>query len=632
MLARPSRPLSNLLAGILMLTSAVEIARAEADPSEPIRYTVRFPAPQTHYLEVEASIPTGGGAEVEVMMAVWTPGSYLVREFARQVEGMSARSPEGQPLRVEKSRKNRWKVQTGGAGRVTLAYRVYCRELSVRTNYVDSQFALLNGAPTFVTLVGGAKRAHEIEVVPPPGWLTSITGLPDQPGGKPHRFVAGDFDTVVDSPILVGNPAVYEFEVDGKKHYLVNEGEGGVWDGPKSARDVEAIVRTQKAFWGQLPYEKYVFFNLLVEAGGGLEHKNSTVLMASRWGTRTRKAYLSWLSLVSHEFFHTWNVKRLRPVELGPFDYENEVPTRTLWVAEGITEYYGKLLVHRAGLSSLEEVLAGDPPSAPDKPSSDIEVLQDTPGRLVLPLESASYDAWIKFYRPDENSANTGVSYYTKGAVVAFLLDAKVRKATDGKKSLDDVMRLAYDRFSGERGFSSAEFRAVAQEVAGADFSDWFVRALETTDELDYDEALEWFGLRFRNRDGGKGPEKAAGSDAEGKAEKPPRAWLGLVTRNEDGRLVVAQVRRGTPGFDAGFNVGDEILAIGEFRVRPDQWSARMDQYRPNESASILVARRDRLQRLDAVFGEEPRKTWALEVSPDAGPEAKARREAWLAP
>ena len=339
--------------------------------------------------------------------------------------------------------------------------------MSVQGNWVDGSFALLNGAATFLTLAGSEPRPHEVSLVLPPDWRTSMTGLAEAPGRKPHHYMAPDFDTLVDSPIYAGNPAIYEFQVDGVPHYLVNEGEGGLWDGPRSARDVEAIVRVQKTFWGFLPYEKYVFFNLLTETGGGLEHKNSTVLMASRWATRTRSSYLAWLNLVSHEFFHTWNVKRLRPVELGPFDYENEVYTPSLWVAEGITSYYDRLLVRRAGLCTVEEYLAGDPPSPgsdSDKTTNDIERLQTTPGRLVQPLEASSFEAWIKFYRRDENTPNTGISYYVKGAVVAFLLDARIRRATSGKKSLDDVMRLAYERYSGPRGFTAP---AVPRHRAG---------------------------------------------------------------------------------------------------------------------------------------------------------------------
>jgi predicted metalloprotease with PDZ domain len=593
-----------------------------AESAEPIRYLLRFPAPQTHYVEVEARVPTGGSPEVELMMAVWTPGSYLVREYARHLEDISAQGPDGKPLTLAKVRKNRWRVQTAGAAEVIVSYRIYARTMSVQGNWVDSSFALLNGAGTFLTVSGSTPRPHEVALVLPEAWKTSITGLPAASDRRPHHYVAADFDTLVDSPIYAGNPAIYEFQVDGVPHYLVNEGEGGLWDGPRSARDVEAIVRAQKAFWGSLPYEKYVFFNMLTESGGGLEHKNSTVLMASRWATRTRSGYLSWLNLVSHEFFHTWNVKRMRPVELGPFDYENEVYTPSLWVAEGITSYYDRLLVRRAGLCSIDEYLAGDPPtpgSDTDKTTNDIERLQTTPGRLVQPLEASSFDAWIKFYRRDENTPNTGTSYYVKGAVVAFLLDSKIRKATGGKKSLDDVMRLAYARYSGPSGFTAEQFRAAAQEVAGIDLSSWFRKVLETTEELDYAELLDWFGLRF-----------AKDEKKNGNASKPPKAWLGLVTKNEEGRLMVNQVKRGTPGHEAGFNVGDEILAIGDDRIHPDQWSKRMEFFRPGEKVSILISRRDRLRRIDATFGQEPSREWTLEANPEASAGQKGHRKEWI--
>jgi predicted metalloprotease with PDZ domain len=325
---------------------------------------------------------------------------------------------------------------------------------------------------------------------------------------------------------------------------------------------------------------------------------------------------------VSHEYFHTWNVKRMRPVELGPFDYESETYTPSLWVAEGITSYYDRLLVRRAGLCSVDEYLAGDPPAAnsdSDKPTNDIERLQTTPGRLVQPLEASSFDAWIKFYRRDENTPNTGTSYYVKGAVVGFLLDAKIRRATQGKKSLDDVMRQAYERYSGPKGFTAEQFRSTAQEVAGIDLSAWFRAVLETTGELDYTEALEWFGLRF-----------AKDEKKNQNASKPPKAWLGLVTKNEEGRLMVSQVKRGTPGYEAGFNVGDEILAIGDHRVPADQWSKRMEYFTAGEKVSILISRRDRLQLLDATFGQEPIRQWSLEANPDATPAQKEHRKVWI--
>jgi predicted metalloprotease with PDZ domain len=596
---------------ILLMTHSLSvdaqpIAAGARQGAEPIRYTVSFPQPHTHYLEVSAVVPTSGRGSIEMMMAVWTPGSYLVREYSRHVEGVAASTSSGRTATVEKTDKNRWRITTGGAPSVTVSYRVYGREMSVRTNWVEAGFALINGAPTFLTLADSAARPHEVVLNPAAGWRRSFTGLPALDGGE-HRYRAPDFDTLVDSPILLGNPAVYEFSVDGKPHYLVNEGESGVFDGARAARDFEAIVREQRRFWGPLPYDKYVLLNLITEASGGLEHRNSTVLMTSRWATRTRRPYLSWLELASHELFHVWNVKRLRPVELGPFDYENENHTRSLWMAEGVTDYLAELLVHRADLSTNDEYL--------DSLSTKIEELQTTPGREVQSAELASFDAWIRYYRPDENSPNVSISYYTKGAVVAFLLDAKIRTATGGVKSLDDVMRAAYAKYSGPRGFTPDEFRRVAEEVAGTSLQAFWDSAIEGTSELDYSEALETFGLRFR---------AAPGTDG--------RPWLGVTTRNDGGRLLVSQVRRETPAMAAGLNVDDEILAIDDFRVRADQLATRLDQYKPGDKVAFLVARRDRLLRLDVTLGAESPRAWRLEVDPAATDAQKARLGEWLRP
>jgi predicted metalloprotease with PDZ domain len=580
---------------------------AATPATEAVRYTLSFPAPQTNYVQVDASFPTGGKPSIEIMMPVWTPGSYLVREYERNVEDLVAKSDGGRALTLTKTRKNRWRVETGGAPRIAVSYRVYSREMSVRNNWVESKFAMLNGAQTFLTLVEPrVARAHDVTLTLPAAWKTSITGLPDAPDGAPHHYVAPDFDTLVDCPIVAGNPTIHTFDVSGKKHYLVDEGELGAFDGARAAQDVEKIVRAAEKLWGSLPYDKYVFFNMLTEAGGGLEHKSSTMLMASRFAMSTRPRYLGWLKLVSHEYFHAWNVKRLRPVELGPFDYENEVYTTGLWVAEGLTDYYADLQVRRAGLQSAEEYLADV--------SGIIRSLQTTPGRLEQPVEMSSYDAWIKAYRSDEHSVNTAISYYTKGAVLGFLLDAKIRTATNGAKSLDDAMRLAFSRYSGPKGYTAAEFRKTIEEAAGTSFGGWWQTALESTAELDYTEALDWFGLRFA-----PAPERPADE----------RGWLGLGTRTETGRLLVSQVRRGTPGFDAGFNLDDEILAINDLRVRPDQLPARMEQYHPGDKASVLIARRDELMRLEATFGREPDDLWRVQVRPDVTPAQQQRVSAW---
>jgi len=590
---------------ILMMHAAA--ADAQTAP-EPIKYTLSFPAPQTHYVEVTAAVPTGRRADVELMMAVWTPGSYLVREYARNVESVTASGPDGRALDVDKSKKNHWRIATGGAPAITVKYRIYCREMSVRTNWVESDFALLNGAPTFITLADLAPRPHEVVINPASGWKRSITALPAMPGGE-HRYRAPDYDTLVDSPIVVGNPAVYDFEVDGKKHSLVNVGEGGVFDGARAAKDLEAIVKEDRRLWGMLPYDRYVFFNMITESGGGLEHKNSTVLMTNRWSTRTRRAYLAWLQLASHEYFHAWNIKRLRPAELGPFDYENENTTRSLWIAEGFTDYYADLQVQRAGLQTRDEYL--------EDLSNTIELLQTTPGRLVQSAEMASFDAWIKYYRPDENTNNTSISYYTKGTVIAFLLDAKIRKATGGAKSLDEVMRLAYQRFSGPKGYTPEQFRAVAEEVAGTSLKAFWESAVEGTSELDYSEALATYGLRFKTA-------------APSSADRTPKPWLGITTRTDNGRLLISQAQRDSPADIAGLNVDDEILAIDDFRVRADRLENRLEQYKSGDKVTFLVARREQLVRIPVTFGSEPAKAWRLDVSPAATEALRRMLDGWL--
>lgn len=599
------------LAFVVVMLSAAAPVLPHAQPAgtrEAIRYVVRFPAPQTNYLEVEARVPTDGRPAIEMMMAVWTPGSYLVREYQRNVEGVTA-TAAGQPLAVHKTTKNRWRIVTGGAREITFGYRVFSHEMTVRTNWVDADFALINGAPTFMTIAGDTEpRPHDVTLQLPPTWQLSVSGLPGHPRAPgPNNYQARDFDTLVDSPIVAGRDlALHQFTVGGKPHLLVNVGEGGVFDGASAARDLERIVQAQEKFWGSLPDDKYVFFNLLVGASGGLEHRNSTVLMASRWAQGRRSSWVDWLSLASHEYFHLWNIKRLRPIELGPFDYEREVYSRSLWIAEGVTDYYADLLVRRAGLTTPDEYLA--------LLSSSIRTLQTTPGRLTQTAAMASFDAWIKHYRSDENSVNSAISYYTKGAVLGFLLDAQVRAATNGGTSLDDVMRLAYARYSGEKGFTPEQFRQTASEIANVDLGPWFTRSLETTEELEYGPALDWFGLEFR--------QPYAGLDSRG--------WLGAKTKIDAGRLLVENVPRGTPALDAGLNPGDEIVAIDDFRVLPDQLEKRLESYKPGQRVTLVVARREELKRLTVTLGDESPDRWALGQRANASAEQRARLSAWL--
>jgi predicted metalloprotease with PDZ domain len=584
--------------------------------ADPIKYTLRFPAPHTHYVEVGAAFPTDGQPEIELFMAVWTPGSYLIREYARHVEGIAARGAGGETLSLQKSAKNRWRITTAGTKTVVVTYRVYGREMTVRNNWIESGFAMINGAPTFLSLVEHdrgsadsrpAARPHEVRIELAPGWKTSATALPPL-AGQAHAYVAEDFDTLVDSPIVLGTSLQREFSVGGTKHAVVFEGDTAFVDVDRAAADTRRIVEAAgRLMGGRFDYPHYHALTMLVDAGGGLEHKNSFLIMASRFVTRTRRAYVGYLSLVAHEHFHAWNGKRLRPMELGPFDYEREAHTQALWVVEGFTDYYTALIVRRAGVSTRDEFF--------EDLSGHIEALQTTPGRRVTSVAMSSYDAWIKQYRPDENTPNTTVSYYPKGAVIAFLLDALLRRHTNGTRSLDDGMRLAYEKHAGAAGYALDQFYDVMSEVAGVDLHPWFGAIAEGTEEFDYLEALDWFGLRFRPADPGS-----------------QRSSIGAATKVDGGRLIISQVRRDTPAHGAGVNVDDAILAIDDVRVRPDGLAARLEQYAPGDRVTMLVARRDRLLHLDLTLGLEPGPAWRLEQAPGATEEQRRHLSDWIGP
>lgn len=614
---------------------AIELEALEG--GDRVQYTLRFTDRAQHYADVEAVFPAGED-ELVIAMAVWTPGSYLVREYSKHVEALTASTPGGEPVAVVKIAKNRWRVASAGASHVVVRYRLYGRILSVRTNFIADDVAVLNGAPTFMAIVkdapGGAAgqesgaseifqaQVFDVTIELPEAWKHSVTALDPHPGGAPHRYVADDFDTLVDSPIVLGNPTLHDFEIEGVAHQLANFGAGPHWDDDRSAKDLAALARAQVEFWQEIPYPRYIFLNVLQwnhSRGSGLEHKNSTLVTSGRFITRKRKDYHRWLGLMSHEFFHTWNVKRLRPAELGPFDYENERHTRSLWVAEGITSYYDNLFLRRAGLVDDKTYL--------EMLSKEIEALQTIPGRKVQSLADSSFDTWIKFYRQDENSDNTQVSYYNKGAVVGFLLDAEIRRLTLGQRSLDDVMRLAYQRHSGERGFTPEQFRAIASEVARQPLDEFFARAVDGTDELDYGPALEHLGLRFvsadkdKDKDGGSGDARGDGKDDE----KP--GYLGV---DVGGDGVIQSVSRETPAHDAGLNADDEILAIDEYRIAPGELSSALERLRPGEEVSILVARRGLLTRIPVTLGERPKKTWKLEADARAAQQTVRHRTRWL--
>jgi predicted metalloprotease with PDZ domain len=626
----------------VLLIAIVFLSLSSALPAQQpsLKYVVSFADRANHKIAVKMMIPAPTKDSFELMMATWTPGSYLIREYARQVDQVTPATGSDPAVTVQKSSKNRWLVKCVRGKDVELVYDVYCREMSVRSNWVDSDMAVLCGAAFILTVSNPdpspAAVEHHVQFQMPPEWARSVTSL-SLIEGQQHTYKAASFDELADSPIICGNPVLQDFDAGGSSHVLASMGDASLWNTAQAAADVQKIVAQQQKFWGTVPYRKYSFLNVICESSGGLEHDNSTLVMTSRWNFRDKEKYEDWLSLMSHEFFHTWNIRRLRPVNLSPYDYERENYTRSLWIAEGVTSYYEDLMLVRAGLIDEAAYLK--------RLSKQIEKLQTTPGRLEQSLAESSFDTWIKFYRPDENSSNSRVSYYVKGAVVGFLLDARIREVTNDAKSLDDVMRLLYQRHSGPTGYSDAQFLAMVSEVAGTDMTAWLAQHVETTDELKYEPALNWLGLQFPSDENaaelkdGEIPappadpashKKTDGTLAKKEGPSKTPVWVGAQTSEASGSIVATGVTQGTPAYAAGLNVDDEIVGINQYRANPKSWKDQLAQIGVGHTIKLLISRRGELRTIELKLEEEPKVKWALKTLPKASDEQKTRLKKWL--
>ena len=539
-----------------------------------INYTVSMSKPATHLLEVEMRLSSTAMPEkAELKMPVWTPGSYLIREYARNVESFSAADGGGKTLTWRKINKNTWQIDAKGVGEIVVKYNVYANELTVRTNELNSDHAFFNNAATLMFPKDNLKTPSTLKIVPFGDWKIA-TGLP-KVDGQTNTFRAENFDILYDSPFEVGDFAETSFNVQGKTHRFVIEG-GGNYNLEKIAADTAKIVEQAYKIFGELPYNDYTFI-LNTRGGGGLEHLNSTALQFNRFGFTTR--YKDFLTLVAHEYFHAWNVKRIRPDALGPFDYENENYTRLLWVAEGGTAYYEGVLVTRAGLISDEDFLAGK--------AAAMQALQNRPGRFETSLEDASFDAWIKYYRPDENAVNNQISYYDKGEIVNFLLDLEIRQASNGAKSLDDVMRFLYtDFYKKNRNYTPEDYQKTAEMMAGKSLDDFFAKYVRGTQDIDYNAVLNGLGLQL----------------ATGES-KNKTAYLGATLRQDGEKLIVAAVPKNTPGYEQGLNANDQIVAVDGIRATQAFLTSYLSEKRPNDKIKLTVFRFDELREIEIVLG-----------------------------
>ncbi|HEY0606266.1 MAG TPA: PDZ domain-containing protein [Herpetosiphonaceae bacterium] len=565
-----------------------------------IHYTLTVAQPAQHLLDVTIEVREVQAEALDFVLPTWTPGSYLIREYARHVQEVSATSGD-RALSWQKRDKQTWRVVTAGVEQVRLSYRVYGNELTVRTNHVDDTHAHVIPAATFMYVAGATEQPLTVEVVPPEGWQVA-TGLDADQSG---RFVADDFDHLVDSPFEIGRHRTLRFEVDGKPHRIVIWGKGNE-DEQRLIDDTRAIVSAARELFGGLPYAHYTFFLMLAgkSAGGGLEHRNSTSLLLPRFSFGSAKSYERYLTLVCHEFFHVWNVKRIRAAGLGPFDYTQETYTTLLWAMEGITEYYTDLLLARCGLLTPRRYL--------ERLADDIVTLQQTPGRLLHSLECSSFDTWIKFYRPDENTVNTTVSYYLKGSIVGALLDLELRRLTANEYSLDDVMRYLFRQYPLDGpGIPERDgYLAAIREVTGQDMSEFFARYIGGTDELPFEQVLAAAGLK----PSWDWKDKAA----DGQSPKPV---LGTRTRQTEGQLKVAAVITDTPAYRAGIHADDEIVAVDGYRVTDDAGlRERLNDRKLGERVTLTLFRREELRTIEVELAAGAQDKLAIEpvAQPDA--------------
>jgi len=612
---RLSRRSFLVFISLLWLSAASNVAaaqgtnRAAAVPE--ISYTVSMPQPYTHLLNVELRVRGDSlPPQLNLVMPVWTPGSYLVREFGRHVQDFAAIDANGRALAWRKTNKNTWRIETGGAREVRATYQVYANELTVRTNELNDRHAFWNNAALLMYPEGQLRAPSTLKVVPFGNWKVA-TGLPAVQG-RENTFRAENFDVLYDSPVEVGTFRTLNFEVRGVPHRIVIDGEGN-YDPERLRRDFQKIVEASVQMMGDVPYKDYTFIlHLRATGGGGLEHLNSTAIIVQRFNFRPETTYRSFLSLVAHEFFHVWNVKLIRPDVLGPFDYTQENYTRLLWVAEGITDYYEYILLRRAGLITDKEYL--------DIMARAIQNLQNRPGRRELSLEEASFDAWIKYYRQDENSVNSQVSYYDKGGIVGMLLDLEIRKRSNGAKSLDDVLRSLYNEYAkGGRNYTPEDFQRVSEQMAGASLNQFFSRYVRGTEELDYNAALNAAGLQLVTT-GTSDPAKPAA----------PKAYLGANFRQDGDRLAITNVLAGTPAYDQGLNAFDQIVALDGARVNLQTFNALLDEKRPGDEIRLTVFRQDDLRHITIKLGARTEGDYRIVPIKNPTTEQARLYESWL--
>ncbi|SFZ72247.1 M61 family metallopeptidase [Chitinimonas taiwanensis] len=600
-----------------------------------IHYRISAAHPEAHLFDIRLHIEHPAAEGQRLSLPVWIPGSYLVREFAKHIVSISAEDERG-ALAISKTDKNHWQLAPA-QGAVTVRYTVYGFDLSVRTAYLDTTRAFFNGSSVFLGVDGQLDQPVEVDIVAPSGkayreWRVA-TSLPAHKA-KPYAFGsyrAADYDELIDHPVEMGDFTLIQFKACGVPHDFVLSGRLPKIDSKRLARDCKKICEHQIRMFGEpAPFERYVFMTFVSGDGyGGLEHRASTALMCKREDlpkdgeTGMKSSYRQYLGLVSHEYFHSWNVKRIKPAAYAPYPADGEAYSRLLWAFEGLTSYYDDLTLVRAGLIDADSYL--------ELLSHTITGVLRTPGRLVQNIADSSFDTWIKFYRQDENSPNSGISYYTKGALAGLCLDLHIRQATQGKHSLDDVMLALWERYGRDFyagkpvGVPEEAWEQVAEEVTGLKLQAQFDHFLRSTEELPLAEMLASVGIQWQARSQTGANDKGGWLDKA----KPNGVWLGARTASDGALVKLTHVLSDGPAEHAGLSAGDVLVAIDGLKATAGNLDAALAAAKPGDKLDVLAFRRDELMNVKLKLEAEPSQTVGLRRD-DSDPAKLAAREAWL--
>ncbi len=561
-----------------------------------------------HLFAVRLEISQPDPAGQMLALPAWIPGSYMIREFARNIVQIKA-SCGGKPVALEKISKDCWQA-AACKGPLLLEYEVYAWDLSVRAAHLDQSHGFFNGTSVFLRVLGQEDLPHMLEIAKPEqaeckNWRIA-TSLPEHKARRNGfgSYLAADYDELIDHPVEMGEFALATFKAHGTPHDVVVTGNVPNLDLERLRADLKKICEAQIAFFE--PKSRRAPMSV-GDGYGGLEHRASTALICKREDLpfkgeakgSLREGYRNFLGLCSHEYFHTWNVKRIKPAVFVPYDLQNECYTPLLWLFEGFTSYYDDLFLVRTGIISETDYLG--------MLAKVINGVERGTGRLKQSVAESSFDTWIKYYRQDENSPNAIVSYYTKGSLVAWALDLTIRSKTDGSRTLDDFMRALWQRYgrdfyenkASQRGVFDEEAQELAEEIAGSKLKTFFSRYVHGTEDLPFDKLLAEFGVRYSD-------QRADHS-----------ASLDVVTGREGNDCKLSRVHEGGAAHKAGLSGNDLLMAVDGIRVTPSNLPQLLARYRVGDKVKLHVFRRDELLSFSAILGSDASPAVKLEVLPE---------------